>query len=110
MQRAIPTRIRPYIRNGWSRRKTTARTNIRTGPTIQFWTSDRPRTFVSLNTLCSSSYRTFASGGYIIRMSPIAIGIDVVPTESPVISAGTAGEKYPMAIPAAMARKIQRVR
>ena len=110
MQRAIPTRIRPYIRNGWSRRKTTARTNIRTGPTIQFWTSDRPRTFVSLNTLCSSSYRTFASGGYIIRMSPIAIGIDVVPTESPVISAGPAGEKLPMAIPAAMARKIQRVR
>ena len=98
------------MRNGWSRRKTTARTNIRTGPTIQFWTSDRPSTFVFRNTVCSSSYRTFASGGYIIRMSPIAIGIEVVPTESPVMSAGTAGEKYPMAIPAAMARKIQSVR
>ena len=110
MQRAIPTMIRPYMRNGWSRRKTTARINIRTGPTIQFWTSDRPRTFVSLNTVWSSSYRTFASGGYIMRISPMAIGIDVVPTERLVISAGTAGEKYPMAIPAAMARKIQSVR
>ena len=40
----------------------------------------------------------------------MAIGIDVVPTERPVISVGTAGEKYPIAIPTAIARKIQSVR
>ena len=93
MHRAIPTRIRPYMNIGWSRRKTTARTNIRTGPTIQFWTSERPRTFVFWNTFPSSSYFTFASGGYIMRMSPTAIGIEVVPTERPVIIAGTDGAK-----------------
>ena len=71
----------------------TARANIRTGPTIQFWTTERPSTFVFRNTFRSSSYFTFASGGYIMRMSPTAIGIEVVPTERPVIRAGTAGEK-----------------
>jgi hypothetical protein len=40
----------------------------------------------------------------------MAIGIEVVPTERPVIIDGTVGEKYPIAIPAAMARKIQSVR
>src|SRR5674476_1355572 len=35
---------------------------------------------------------------------------DVVPTERPVIIAGTWGAKYPIPIPAAMARKIQSVR
>jgi hypothetical protein len=45
-----------------------------------------------------------------MRMSPMAIGIDVVPNERPVIIAGTWGAKYPIPIPAAMARKIQSVR
>jgi hypothetical protein len=40
----------------------------------------------------------------------MAIGMEVVPTERPVIRAGTPGEKYPIAIPTAIARKIQRVR
>jgi len=62
------------------------------------------------STFFSSSYFTFASGGYIIRIKPKAIGIDVVPTKSPVIIAGTAGKKYPIAIPTAIARKIHRVR
>ena len=95
MQRAIPTRISPYMNSGWSRRKMTARANIRTGPTIQFWTSDKPSTLVFWNTFPSSSYFTFASGGYIMRMSPMAIGIDVVPTERPVIIAGTCGSEVP---------------
>ena len=38
------------------------------------------RIFLSLNTLPNSSYFTFAKGGYIIRISPIAKGIFVVPT------------------------------
>src|SRR5512137_1241550 len=110
MQRAIPTRIKPYMSIGWSRRKTTARTNISTGPTIQFWTIDSPSTFVSRKMVGSSSYFTLASGGYIMRISPMAIGIDVVPAERPVITTGTAGKKYPIPIPTAIARKIQRVR
>ena len=57
-----------------------ARTNIRMGPMTQFWTSERPRTFLFLNTSPSSSYLTFASGGYIIKIRPMAMGMLVVPT------------------------------
>ncbi len=32
-----------------------------------------------LVSLPNSSYLTFASGGYIIKMRPMAIGMDVVP-------------------------------
>ena len=98
------------MRSGWSRKKITASANMSTGPTIQFCTSESPRTLVSRNTFLNSSYRTFASGGYIIRIRPTAIGIEVVPTERPVIAAGTAGRKYPSAIPTTIARKIQSVR
>ena len=47
-----------------------ASTNIRIGPITQFCTSDNPNTFQSRNTSPSSSYFTFASGGYIIRIKP----------------------------------------
>ena len=93
MQRAIPTRISPYIKSGWSLMTMTVRANISTGPTIQFLTSDRPSTFVFWNTIPSSSYFTFASGGYIIRISPAAMGIEVDPTERPVIMPGTVGRR-----------------
>ena len=59
-----------------------ASTNISTGPITQFCTSDRPSTFQLRKTSPSSSYRTFASGGYIIRIRPMAIGMLVVPTEA----------------------------
>ena len=72
--------IRPTMYSGLSLKNTTARTNMRTGPTIQFWTRDRPRTLELRNTGPISSYRIFARGGYIIRMSPMAMGMDVVPT------------------------------
>ena len=45
---------------------------------IQFCTSDRPSTFQSRNTSPNSSYFTLASGGYIIRISPMAMGRLVV--------------------------------
>ena len=51
----------------------------------QFCTSDSASTFVLRKTSPSSSYFTFASGGYIIRIRPTAIGIDVVPTWNVVI-------------------------
>ena len=56
-----------------------ARTNIRIGPITQFCTSDRPSIFQLRKTSPSSSYFTLASGGYIIRIRPMAIGILVVP-------------------------------
>jgi hypothetical protein len=40
----------------------------------------------------------------------MAMGIEVVPTERPVINYGTAGKRYPIPIPTAIARNIQRVR
>jgi hypothetical protein len=51
-----------------------------------------------------------ASGGYIIRISPIANGIFVVPFEKELMKPLLEGIKYPMATPHAMARKIQRVK
>ncbi len=42
---------------------------------IQFCTSERPSTLKLPKTSPSSSYFTFASGGYIIRISPMAMGM-----------------------------------
>ena len=76
----------------------------------QFWMSDRPRILVFRKTSPSPSYFTLASGGYIIRIRPTAIGIDVVPTENPVKLFTTPGARLPTATPKAMARKIHSVR
>ena len=68
-------------RNAGNRKpmKPMASTNIRIGPITQFCTSDNPSTFQSRNTSPSSSYFTLASGGYIMRISPMAMGMFVVP-------------------------------
>ncbi len=95
MQRAIPTRIRPTmyrpqrssgpsIAGAMKPKNTTASRNISTGPTSQFCTSDRPITLQSENTFGNSSYFTFASGGYIIRIKPTAMSRLVC---SPTVSA-----------------------
>ena len=49
--------------------------NMRIGPTIQFCTSESVSTLKLRNTLPNSSYLTFARGGYIIRIKPMAMGI-----------------------------------
>ena len=64
-----------------------------TGPITQFWMRERPITFLSLNTSPISSYFTLANGGYIIRMSPTAIGILVVPTWKELMKLSTPGRK-----------------
>jgi len=51
-----------------------------------------------------------ASGGYIIRMSPMAIGRLVVPTVKRPQKPATPLHRAPVATPMPMARKIQRVR
>ena len=53
---------------------------MRTGPITQFWTRESPSTFLFLKTSPISSYFTLAKGGYIMRISPMAMGILVVPT------------------------------
>jgi hypothetical protein len=98
---------------GKSLKNTMANANIRTGPIIQFCYSERPRILKFLNTPPNSSYLTFASGGYIIRIRPIAIGIFVVLSgedfnESQ--NAAIAGKKNPEKTPINIARNIQRVK
>ena len=79
MQRASPTRMTPIINSGLSGNSTMASRNITKGPTIQFWINDKLNNLRLLKTTGNSSYLTFASGGYIIKIKPIAIGILVVP-------------------------------
>ena len=77
----------------------------------QFWIRERTRTFQFRKTSPSSSYRTFARGGYIMRMSPTAMGMEVVPSWVDSFRDWTApGQRYPRPTPTPMAPKIQRVR
>jgi hypothetical protein len=87
-----------------------ARKNITKGPTIQFWVSERLKSFRFLKTNGSFSYFTFASGGYIIKTSPTAMGILVVPELNEFQKPDIPGIKYPVTTPANMTRNIQRVR
>jgi hypothetical protein len=66
-----------------------------------------------LNTPPNSSYLTFARGGYIIRISPIAIGMLVVLSGEDFMESqndAIDGKKNPENTPINIARKIQRVR
>jgi hypothetical protein len=58
----------------------------------------------------SSSYRTLARGGYIIRIRPTAMGTEVVPTVKDSVKSATPGQRYLIPTPSAMARNIQSVR
>ncbi len=84
--------------------------NIRIGPMIQLSNKEIPKTFVFLKTSLSLSYLTFAKGGYIISIKPIASGILVVPDENELIKDDEEGTKYPMATPIAIAINIQSVK
>jgi hypothetical protein len=53
---------------------------------------------------------TFASGGYIIRMSPMAIGIFVVPELRESQKSAMPGNNDPAATPKNIVRNIQSVR
>jgi hypothetical protein len=87
-----------------------ARKNISTGPITQFWIRLNPRILKLWKTFPIFSYRTFAKGGYIIKIRPIAMGILVVPILNLSQKAGILGKRYPIPIPTAIDRKIQSVR
>jgi hypothetical protein len=88
----------------------TARMNIKIGPTSQFCISESIKTRVFLNTSPSSSYFTLASGGYIIKIKPTAIGMFVVPLWKEFQKPTIPGKKYPEKTPMNIAKNIQRVR
>jgi hypothetical protein len=84
-----------------------------TGPIIQFCTRERPRILKLRKTPPNSSYFTFANGGYIIRIRPMAIGILVVLSGEDFKESQNAaidGKKYPDPTPINIARNIQSVR
>jgi hypothetical protein len=84
--------------------------NISIGPTTQLSNSEVVRTFIFENTSLILPYSTFAKGGYIISIKPIANGIFVVPVENEFINPDDDGIKYPMDTPIIIARKIHKVR
>ena len=58
----------------------------------------------------SSSYRTLVKGGYIMTMSPTAIGMEVVPMLKRFRNGTIPGICQPKATPMTMAAKIHAVR
>ncbi len=83
---------------------------MRSGPTIQFCTKERPSTRLLRKTSCNRSYFTLVNGGYIITIRPTAIGIDVVPTLNLLRNGTMPGYSQPAMTPTAIAAKIQAVR
>ncbi len=55
----------------------------------------QPSTRQLRNTRPSSSYLTLASGGYIIRISPMAMGMEVVPTWKRLMKSAVRGQSSP---------------
>tara|TARA_B110000908_G_C9995603_1_gene331750 strand:+ start:73 stop:318 length:246 start_codon:yes stop_codon:yes gene_type:complete len=66
--------------------------------------------FVFLKTAFILLYFTFAKGGYIIKTSPMANGMLVVPFEKELMNPALSGIKLPMETPKAIARKIHKVK
>jgi hypothetical protein len=87
-----------------------AKKNISVGPIIQLSNNETLNILVFLNTSPIFSYLTFANGGYIINIKPMANGILVVPLENELINCEESGKKYPMLIPTNIAIKIQSVK
>src|SRR5690625_4209082 len=87
-----------------------ASANINTGPIIQFKNKEIDKIFTFLKTLGNIEKSTFAKGGYIIKINPMAMGIFVDPTLNLSTKSGVFGKKYPMEIPINIARKIHKVR
>ncbi len=112
IHRASPIIIKPTMYSEFGQicpRNSTASRNMRIGPMTQFCTSDTPRTRQSRKTLPISSYLTLAKGGYIIKISPTAIGIDVVPTLNEFIKSPTP-VLQPSSTPTPIARNIHSVK
>ena len=95
--------INPVRYSGRSGSISHASPNMSAGPTTQFNTSDDARSFRFDRSRPISPYFTFASTGYIIAKSPMAIGNET-PASFTVSSAGpSVGQARPRPIPIAIA-------
>jgi hypothetical protein len=77
---------------------------------IQLRIKDNEMLVRSLKISGKASNFTFANGGYIIKMSPMAIGIFVEPMESVSMKSGRPGKIFPSAIPVNIAANIHNVK
>ena len=93
MQGANPMIIRPVIYSGLSFRKNIDNKNIKNGPTIQVINKEAKSNFGFSNINGTFEKSTFVSGGYIIKIKPIARGIFVVPLEKELINVDEFGIK-----------------
>jgi hypothetical protein len=93
MQGANPMIISPVIYSGLSFRKNIDNKNIKNGPTIQVINKEANNILGFSNITGIFVKSTFVSGGYIIKIKPIARGIFVVPLEKELINEDEFGIK-----------------
>jgi hypothetical protein len=96
--------------SGYSFKKKVANKNIKNGPIIQVIKNDAVSNFGFSNILGTCEKSILVNGGYIIKISPIAKGILVVPDENELIKPAVLGIKYPIPTPISIAKNIQRVK
>ena len=87
-----------------------AKRNIRKGPTIQVIRKEMTKSLGFWKSNGSLEKSTLVSGGYIIRINPIAKGILVVPEDKLLNVLGMEGRQYPNPTPIIIARNIHSVR
>ena len=85
--------INPVIYSGWSPKNKTESKNIRNGPKIQVTRKEAINNFGFLKICIICEKSIFVSGGYIIKINPIAKGILVVPEENELIKLAEFGMK-----------------
>jgi hypothetical protein len=81
IQGAMPIMISPVRYSGSFGRKRTASRHINNGPMTHVINKDRLKSFGLARTAGNNLKSIFTRGGYIIRISPRARGIFVVPFE-----------------------------
>jgi hypothetical protein len=107
---ARPITISPVRYSGSFGRKVIASKNIKKGPTIHVIKSEENKRRLLFKVAGTFAKSTLVSGGYIMRMSPIAKGILVVPMATFDNNPSTLGIIFPRSTPTPMAKKIHRVR
>jgi hypothetical protein len=85
--------IKPVMYSGYSFKKKVANKNIKNGPIIQVIKNDAVSNFGFSNIFAILEKSIFVNGGYIIKISPIAKGILVVPDENELIKPAEFGIK-----------------
>jgi len=81
------------MHSGYSFKKKVANKNIKNGPTIHVIKKDAASSFGFSNICGTLEKSILVSGGYIIKINPIATGIFVVPEENELIKSAEFGIK-----------------